>query len=108
MSRSRSVVTAPPAAGDSAMSRAVLSIGSNIGDRNAALRLAVAAFRPWLVAVSPVYETAPWGPVPQHDFHNAVLIADDPDAAPADLRQLLRRPGVREQLRALLEEDPLP
>ena len=66
------------------MSAAVLSIGSNLGDRAATLQAAVDSFRPWLVAVSPVYETAPWGPVPQDDFLNAVLIVDDPDATPHD------------------------
>ena len=58
------------------MTRVVLSIGSNLGDRLAHLGAAVAAVRP--VAVSPVYETAPWGPVAQGDYLNAVLIADDP------------------------------
>ena len=62
----------------------MLSIGSNLGDRLALLRSATSAFAPWLVTVSPVYETPPWGPVPQDDYLNAVLIADDPSAAPAD------------------------
>jgi len=66
------------------VSTAVLSIGSNVGDRLAAMQGAVDVFRSWLLAVSPVYETAPWGPVPQDDFLNAVLIAADVDAAPAD------------------------
>jgi 2-amino-4-hydroxy-6-hydroxymethyldihydropteridine diphosphokinase len=66
------------------MSTAVLSIGSNLGDRLAALQGAVDAFRPWLRAVSPVYETAPWGPVPQDDYLNAVLVADDAAALPSD------------------------
>lgn len=64
------------------MSSAVLSIGSNLGDRLANLQCAVDALRPWLVAVSPVYETAPWGSVPQRDYLNAVVIAADPDASP--------------------------
>ena len=64
------------------MTRAILSIGSNVGDRLATLRGAVDAFGPWLVAVSPVYETPPWGPVPQDDYFNAVLIAEDAAAAP--------------------------
>jgi 2-amino-4-hydroxy-6-hydroxymethyldihydropteridine diphosphokinase len=64
------------------MSRAVLSIGSNLGDRLAALRGAVDAVRPWLVAASPVYESDPWGPIPQADYLNAVLIVTDPAAAP--------------------------
>jgi 2-amino-4-hydroxy-6-hydroxymethyldihydropteridine diphosphokinase len=62
------------------MSRAVLSVGSNLGDRLAMLQSVADAMRHWLVAVSPVYETAPWGPVPQDDYLNAVLIVDDPDA----------------------------
>ncbi len=66
------------------MSRAVLSIGSNLGDRLANLLLAVERFRPWLVAVSPVYETPPWGPVPQGEFLNAVLIVADDSATPGD------------------------
>jgi 2-amino-4-hydroxy-6-hydroxymethyldihydropteridine diphosphokinase len=68
----------------SAVSTAVLSIGSNLGDRLAAVQGALDAFRPWLLAVSPVYETAPWGPVPQDDFLNAVLVAADADASPID------------------------
>jgi 2-amino-4-hydroxy-6-hydroxymethyldihydropteridine diphosphokinase len=65
------------------MTTAVLSIGSNLGDRLAHLQHAVDAVRPWLVAVSPVYETAPWGPVPQEDYLNAIVIARDEHAGPA-------------------------
>lgn len=61
------------------MTRAVLSIGSNLGDRIGYLRSAVAGFAGALVAASPVYETAPWGGVEQPDFLNAVLIVADPD-----------------------------
>lgn len=56
------------------MTRAVLSIGSNLGDRLAHLRMAVEGFADCLVAVSPVYETAPWGVTDQDDFLNAVLV----------------------------------
>jgi 2-amino-4-hydroxy-6-hydroxymethyldihydropteridine diphosphokinase len=66
------------------MTQAVLSIGSNLGDRAARLQGAVDAFRPWLRAVSPVYETPPWGPVPQADYLNAVLFVADASATPAD------------------------
>jgi 2-amino-4-hydroxy-6-hydroxymethyldihydropteridine diphosphokinase len=62
----------------------VLSIGSNLGDRLAHLQGAVDALRPWVVAVSRVYETAPWGPVPQDDYLNAIVLADDADATPLD------------------------
>ena len=66
------------------MTRAVLSIGSNLGDRLAHLRTAVDVLRPWLVAASTVVETPPWGPVEQPSYLNAVLVVDDPAAAPAD------------------------
>ena|SRR5690348_8956022 len=62
------------------MSDAVLSIGSNLGDRLALLHAAVDSVRPWLVAVSPVFETAPWGPVPQEDYLNAIVVVRDPSA----------------------------
>jgi 2-amino-4-hydroxy-6-hydroxymethyldihydropteridine diphosphokinase len=53
---------------------AVLSIGSNVGDRLARLRLAVEVLEPF--AVSPVYETAPVGGVEQDAFLNAVVLCD--------------------------------
>lgn len=62
------------------MTRAVLSLGSNLGDRLANLRLAVDGLADVLVAASPVYETAPWGVTDQPDFLNAVLVVDDPAA----------------------------
>lgn len=69
------------------MSRAVLSLGSNLGDRLAALRDAVAGLGPAVVATSGAYETAPWGPVPQDDFLNAVVLVD---GAGTDARDWLR------------------
>lgn len=60
------------------MTRAVLSLGSNLGDRFAHLRAAVSGFADVLIAASPVYETAPWGGVEQDDFLNAVIVVDDP------------------------------
>ena len=60
------------------MTRVVLSIGSNLGDRLARLQAVVDGLSDVLLAVSPVYETAPWGRVEQGPFLNAVLIADDP------------------------------
>ena len=56
------------------MTRAVLSLGSNLGDRLGYLRLAVTGLGDAVVAVSPVYETAPWGGVEQPDFLNAVVV----------------------------------
>ncbi len=51
---------------------AVLSLGSNLGDRLAFLRLAVQVLRP--AAVSPIFETCPVGGVPQDAFLNAVVV----------------------------------
>ncbi|MGX9788435.1 2-amino-4-hydroxy-6-hydroxymethyldihydropteridine diphosphokinase [Mycobacterium sp. MMS18-G62] len=60
------------------MSRVVLSIGSNIGDRLARLQSVVDGLDGAVRGISPVYETDPWGGVEQGAFLNAVLIADDP------------------------------
>jgi 2-amino-4-hydroxy-6-hydroxymethyldihydropteridine diphosphokinase len=60
------------------MTRVVLSIGSNLGDRLARLQSVVDGLGDALLAVSPIYQTAPWGRVEQGPFLNAVLIADDP------------------------------
>ena len=76
------------------MTRAVLSVGSNLGDRLAHLRAAVAGFSDVLVGASPVYETAPWGGVEQADFLNAVLVVDDPGT---DAWGWLRRGQALEQ-----------
>lgn len=60
------------------MTRAVLSLGSNLGDRIGHLRSVVDDLGPALVVASPVVETAPWGVTDQPDFLNAVVVADDP------------------------------
>ncbi len=60
------------------MTRVVLSIGSNLGDRLARLQSVVDGLGEAVVAVSPVYETDPWGRVEQAPFLNAVLVAEDP------------------------------
>lgn len=59
------------------MSRTVLSLGSNLGDRLGYLQLAVDGVRDALVAVSSVYETRPWGVSDQPDFLNAVCVVHD-------------------------------
>lgn len=60
------------------MTRVVLSIGSNLGDRLARLQSVVDGLGETVRAVSPVYETVPWGRLEQAPFLNAVLVADDP------------------------------
>ena len=64
---------------------AVLSLGSNVGDRRAHLRagLEIIATRFAVLAVSPTYETAPVGEVAQPDFLNLVAIVDTADAEDA-------------------------
>ena len=47
------------------MSQVVLSIGSNLGDRLAQLQSVVDGLGDAVRAVSPVYETDPWGGVEQ-------------------------------------------
>ena len=60
------------------MSRVVLSIGSNLGDRLAWLQSVVDGLDGAVRVVSPVYETDAWGGVEQGPFLNAVLVAEDP------------------------------
>jgi 2-amino-4-hydroxy-6-hydroxymethyldihydropteridine diphosphokinase len=57
------------------MTRAVLSLGANLGDRAGALRTALTALRAdGLVARSTLYETPPWGPVEQPPYLNAIAV----------------------------------
>lgn len=66
------------------MTRAVLSLGSNLGDRLDHLRSAVRALGDSVLVVSGVYETPPWGDADQPAYLNAVLLAADPAATPRD------------------------
>jgi 2-amino-4-hydroxy-6-hydroxymethyldihydropteridine diphosphokinase len=68
---------------DEQMTQVVLSLGSNLGDRAAALRFAVdqVAAVSEVLAVSGVYETPPWGDVDQPAYYNAVLLARAPISA---------------------------
>lgn len=68
--------------------RAVLALGSNLGDRLGTLQGAADAIAAipgvCLTAASPVYETAPVGGPRQPDYLNAVLLATT-ELAPEDL-----------------------
>jgi 2-amino-4-hydroxy-6-hydroxymethyldihydropteridine diphosphokinase len=57
--------------------RVYLGLGSNLGDRLANLQAAQDALSPQVIleAVSPIYETAPWGFANQPAFLNQVLQA---------------------------------
>ncbi len=65
------------------MTRAVLSLGSNLGDREAHLISAVAGLADVLLAVSGGYETPPWGDSDQPAYLNAVAIVASTGADPA-------------------------
>jgi 2-amino-4-hydroxy-6-hydroxymethyldihydropteridine diphosphokinase len=97
----------------SGMSRAFVSLGSNLGDREAHLRRALQALRAtrgikWL-DVSRIYETDPVGPLPQGPYLNAVAAIETGLEPRALLKRLLQieaeegriRHGVRDEARTL-------
>jgi 2-amino-4-hydroxy-6-hydroxymethyldihydropteridine diphosphokinase len=72
------------------MTRVVFSMGSNLGDREAALTTAIAAVAP--DAVSEVYETPPWGgDDEQPTYYNIAVIASDPNRSAEDWLALGQR-----------------
>src|SRR5262245_17780345 len=73
------------------MTKAVLSLGSNQGDRFGHLKQAVDALADVLVVVSGVYETPPWGDPAQPHYLNAVALVTDTAAAPVDWLDRARR-----------------
>jgi 2-amino-4-hydroxy-6-hydroxymethyldihydropteridine diphosphokinase len=84
------------------MTKAVLSLGSNLGDRAAHLRDALAALGDLVMAVSGVYESPAWGgPGPDGrespPYLNAVVLVvddgDDPSAWLTRARELERAAG---------------
>jgi 2-amino-4-hydroxy-6-hydroxymethyldihydropteridine diphosphokinase len=88
------VTNAPRVPRGAAAGRAYLGIGANLGDRVAYLQGAVdglaAADDVVVVAVSPVYETAPVGGPSQPDYLNAV-VAVDTALTPRELLVLANR-----------------
>ncbi|MEP9349338.1 2-amino-4-hydroxy-6-hydroxymethyldihydropteridine diphosphokinase [Xanthobacter sp. KR7-225] len=78
--------------------RAFLCLGSNLGDRAEALaqaraQLEAAGVR--LSAASSIYETPPWGPVPQGPYLNQVVEVAAPDGPRALLDLVL---GIERRL----------
>ena len=71
------------------MTRVVFSMGSNLGDREAALTTAINAVNP--DAVSEVYETPPWGDDEQPAYYNIAVIASDPNRTADDWLALGQR-----------------
>lgn len=81
------------------MTRAVLSLGSNLGDRRDTLQGAVDTLlsgpgAPAPIALSPVYETAPLGGPEQGAYLNVVLVVD----AVGSARELLERAQETERV----------
>jgi 2-amino-4-hydroxy-6-hydroxymethyldihydropteridine diphosphokinase len=74
------------------VSRAVLSVGSNLGDRMGHLQGALDALaeRVDVIAISGIYETSPVGGPAQDDFLNAVIIVETP-LAPHELLALCQQ-----------------
>lgn len=70
-----------PAAEAEGPLRAVLSIGSNMADREAMLHSVAEEFRGQIIAASSLYKTTPWGETDQPDFLNAVIIVEVPGTA---------------------------
>jgi 2-amino-4-hydroxy-6-hydroxymethyldihydropteridine diphosphokinase len=60
------------------LTRALLSLGSNLGDRDKHLRDAVAGIGEAAFVVSGVYESPPWGDPDQPHYLNAAVLAVDP------------------------------
>jgi 2-amino-4-hydroxy-6-hydroxymethyldihydropteridine diphosphokinase len=58
------------------VTRALLSLGSNLGDRAAILRRAVHGLADVLMVVSGVYETPPWGDPDQPSYLNAAALVE--------------------------------
>jgi 2-amino-4-hydroxy-6-hydroxymethyldihydropteridine diphosphokinase len=74
---------------------AVLSLGSNLGDRLARLRAGVQVLQPF--AVSSVWQTAPVGGVEQDDFLNVVVLCDLDCTQAWDLAQQAEREADRQR-----------
>jgi 2-amino-4-hydroxy-6-hydroxymethyldihydropteridine diphosphokinase len=91
------------------VTRAYLGLGSNLGNRLEHLQAAVdgLALTPGIdvVAVSPVYETAPVGGPPQGDYFNAV-VALETDLTPRALLDVAQRLEVAEHRVRLVHWGP--
>ena len=85
------------------MTRAVLSLGANLGDRAGTLRAALTALAAdGLVARSTLYETPPWGPVEQPPYLNAIAVvrgARDASGWLARARELEQAAGRTREVR---------
>lgn len=75
------------------MAEVYLGLGSNLGNRLAHLanaRDAIAENAGAILQASSIYDTAPWGPVPQDNYLNQVISVSSP-LAPHDLLAVLQK-----------------
>lgn len=79
--------------------RAVLGLGSNLGDRAAHLQAAVTALGDEVTAVSDVYETAPVGGPEQGPFLNLVVVLDTDEPAAGLLARAQQLEAAAERVR---------
>jgi 2-amino-4-hydroxy-6-hydroxymethyldihydropteridine diphosphokinase len=72
--------------------RVFIGLGTNLGDRLANLQAAIQSLLPkvHLSAVSPIYETPPWGVLDQPDFLNQVIEAET-ELYPSELLKFLKQ-----------------
>lgn len=84
------------------MTKAILALGANLGDRVAALQGAVDALARSvsLLAVSAIFETAPVGGPEQPDYYNAVVVVETELSASEllDLAHSIEAAAGRERL----------
>lgn len=73
------------------MSVLFLGLGTNLGDRQQNLQRAVNALTAGMriTAVSPIFETPPWGPTDQPTFYNCCLAAET-DLTPQQLLSFIK------------------
>ncbi len=71
--------------------RLLLGMGTNLGDRRANLQQAVLGLGANVVvtAVSPIYETAPWGALDQPDYYN-ICVAGTTHLPPLELLHFVK------------------
>jgi 2-amino-4-hydroxy-6-hydroxymethyldihydropteridine diphosphokinase len=86
------------------MGKAVIALGSNVGNRLVFLKKAVGFIKTLgkVTAISPLYDTSPYGFTEQPDFLNAVLLLDTRLSAKnllTELKKIEKEVGRRKRIR---------
>jgi 2-amino-4-hydroxy-6-hydroxymethyldihydropteridine diphosphokinase len=72
----------------------ILSIGSNLGNREANLNNAIQALEEKFgkpVAISSIYVTEPWGVINQQDYFNQIVAYHTPDVLPEQILDITQQ-----------------